>query len=722
MSFCILVQLPTAGINTGPFDIFALPSNTQVANNVPRSSLLAPALYLVCGIPDGTTEISVKSDNLICNNSVNTVLDLPCYCNEISAMFGTATIEYIQCGAQDNFISTFDVANEKQYVCAKLGTTTKKNVTGTVEIIPTAKTCSIDDDCAVEPPLCHEIEIIGTSTISWLNAGGTTSTYTYSNVTINVCASRGSITHVGGTVNITPGTTYCEQESDCWPALNLNAVAINKFMIRQVQIWGAPYTPNQAIIPWMVDYGDGFTLSYTGSQTFTSPVPSEHTYAGLFTGTIQIKAPSLQLIKSLISNIAGQSFTTGNVTLIGSEVAKLENLSYLQNYIWNLNANTIDFSRSLTFLYSEKGIVSGNVSNLPTTLTHISLFNGEANTLSGNLIDLPIGLTILRIDGSNNISGNVSTLPVTYDTQLVRLLLGGNNTISGNLSEFATYTDLIEFDVKGKNLLIGSICNFSTLTLMQRLVITGYGEPDGNLSCLAPLVNLITLQFENDETDPYVITNTVGNTITGDINNISDTVRTCIIRGNNTVSGNISNMPAGTGSLATNFNISGDNLLSGNIANIKTNCQLFLVQGYNTLSGTLSTIPTGTIIRFIVGTSGISGITGNIATIPPTITQFGLAGNITVNTYLPSPGPGRTWAPNMNYFVVEPNNKPGYFMPTAQIDRLLQDLAATSWATTGAFPTNQLTLVGTRSIPATNPYVTTLTSPPRNVVVNIIAP
>ena len=725
MSFNLIIQLPTAGAETGPFDIYAEPGHTLVANNVPKASLLAPAVYVVT-VPDGTTGITVQSDNAICNNKVDVVLELPCYCNEINAKNGSATIDYIECDSVDNSITSIIVANKKEYLCAKMGTLSKRNVTGVVDIQPGSKLCSTNDDCFVEPPLCHQIEIIGTSKVSWVDGDNISYTYTYTDVTINVCANRNSITYVGGTVNITVGTTYCDQQSDCWPALNLQATLIDKFMIRQLYIWGSLHTPTPNVVPWMIDYGDGHTAYFTGTQTFSNGGPADHSYSGLFTGTIKIKAPSLQLIKTIIDAIAGQSFTTGTVILTGFELSKLIDLFVYQGIRWKANADASQIPRKIYSFYSLSGQIIGDIINLPPTIVGIWLQSVEANTLTGDIANFPSTLKRIYIMGNNTIYGNIANLPPTFATQLINFNIEGVNNVTGDLAAFSTYTVLEEIHMRGHNTIYGNLSNVPTTIKYLRLL--GWSSPTGNTSGLSGHINMTTLELQNNTSDPLIPPGT-GNTLTGDIANLPDSLITTIISGRTTVYGDIINMP--TGQLVvpgsqTIWIVNGSNTVNGNIGNINPNCKYFLMSGWMNFVGDIGTIPASiqsfSITYLSGGSFDISGIYGDLKDLPPNIIKFTLEGNHHVNTYT---GVGKVWAPNMSRIYVKPFDRVTYRMSTAQIDQLLIDLANTTWyRSLGENPgyVNEIYLVGTRSA-ASNAAVTYLTTiPAPNTVTVTVGP
>ena len=650
----ILVTLNTSTPDTGPFLVYTNLNSYQAPAYGPYTKAQLTAGVII-NVPDSSTSIKIRSNGK-CVNEI--FLTLP--------------------------------------------TTTSTTTTSTTSTTSTT----------LAPCKCHEVEIIGTVDLSWTDCNNVVQTFNYSNVTVNICARQGSVTKTGtGSINILVGAG-CEAEEDCWPALNLNAVGIDKFMIRQLLIWGTPFTANSSLIPWMIDYGDGFTASFTGSQTFVNGGPADHTYSSPFTGTIKIKAPSLELIKSIIERVAGQSFTIGSVTLVGSELSQLTNLYYIQNLNWELDADATELPDALDELYSLNGTITGDVSNLPTTLTAITLLGVETNTLGGNLSAFPTGMTSIRIAGNNTITGNINTFPGSFATQLVNFRLLGNNTISGDLVDFVSYSSLLEFYVVGYNTLTGDICSFNNI--IQTIRILGYSSPAGNISCLASKTSLTILQLENNEDDPLLPPGT-GTTVAGDVADLPDSLQTVIIAGYNTVTGDIGTIPVNI----SFWILRGENTVGGNIATIPVACDQFYHAGYNTLSGDIGSIPSG-LTRFMItykagGSADLSGIVGDISNLPANIIQFELDGNHSVNTY----GTPRVWAPNMNVVEVRPSDRVAYAIPTAQLDQLIIDLAATTWTETSSF-NNELYLVGSRST-TSDAAVATLSAipPPNNLTIDI---
>ena len=70
MSFTVLITLTTAGGNTGPFDLYSDADGyvTAFETNIAKSTLVAG--YTSNAVPDGSTIIRVKSNNVTCSNYV----------------------------------------------------------------------------------------------------------------------------------------------------------------------------------------------------------------------------------------------------------------------------------------------------------------------------------------------------------------------------------------------------------------------------------------------------------------------------------------------------------------------------------------------------------------------------------------------------------------------------------------------------------------------------
>jgi len=152
---------------------------------------------------------------------------------------------------------------------------------------------------------------------------------------------------------------------------------------------------------------------------------------------------------------------------------------------------------------------------------------------------------------------------------------------------------------------------------LTRVVIWGNGRP-GSASC--------------------------ANTLSGNIANTPPLARTISIIGNNTLTGDIGNLPTPPG-IANGYSISlyGQNTVSGDIANLPTgvslpaNFAVVRLLGNNTVTGDIATLPLDYTYVYIAGCpdnihTGPNGNTiyGNISNINPDMVDFTLTGNNTL--------------------------------------------------------------------------------------------
>ena len=97
----------------------------------------------------------------------------------------------------------------------------------------------------------------------------------------------------------------------------------------------------------------------------------------------------------------------------------------------------------------------------------------------------------------------------------------------------------------------------------------------------------------------------------------------------------------------------------------------FSCSGSNTVSGDLADLPANMTYFYCYGSNIISG---DIADIPVNMTYFYCGGSNTVSAYTA----GRVWAANMSYVACLPAAGSG--LDATEVDNLLIDLAATTWA------------------------------------------
>lgn len=369
-----------------------------------------------------------------------------------------------------------------------------------------------------------------------------------------------------------------------------------------------------ASLPFRVVWGDGNTTNYPAGLSYIS-----HTYSTPYTGNILIQSSDLTSITHLVpKNVAPQIgtnttryleiqtsqlnlldglismgdisntesyFSSGDIGLLPSTLITFySRYSNCSGNIANLPPNLVTLS--INFLNSnlnQSNTITGDVANLPLTLQEITL--GGNNTLTGNVYDFPSSLIYIIIDGLNTITNDVSLMTTP---NLLRIDLYGNNSVSGDLGGLSN--SVTEIRIKGTNTVTGDIStlppnlttilvwgsntlygnvstfNYSTLLLIQ---ILGNNIISGNINTIN-LKTDATLQIEGS------------NTLTGDIGTFGNSFAysSITIKGNNTIYGNIQNLPSN----AIRIGIYGNNTISGDLSLINLNTQSLYVYGNNTIS------------------------------------------------------------------------------------------------------------------------------------------
>lgn len=168
--------------------------------------------------------------------------------------------------------------------------------------------------------------------------------------------------------------------------------------------------------------------------------------------------------------------------------------------------------------------VEGNVNGITlyTALTRLVIFGNTsalhgANTVFGDVVDLPPNLINIQIDGANTLSGDIADLPplLTY------VYIDGQNTIGGLTSGFGL-SGVTTFNIGGQNQIDGDI---SFLNVSLELAIGG------------------------------------NTTVYGDVVDLNRTLTYLLLGGNTTVTGQLYDLPPSL----VNCTISGDNSLSGDV-------------------------------------------------------------------------------------------------------------------------------------------------------------
>jgi hypothetical protein len=305
---------------------------------------------------------------------------------------------------------------------------------------------------------------------------------------------------------------------------------------------------------YRVVWGDGTITTNSATHTYSSP----------YTGNILVQSYDLTSITQLNFNgtLPIVSYNNRSLEIETSQLNLLDGLLYLssgQNWLF-CSGNISLLPSTLEYFQNFENILSGDTSNLPTTLETFAVTG--SNTITGNISNLPITLTNLIVWGNNTLSGNINNVPSLLLTNFSIL---GQNTISGNISLMLA-PNLDRLQVYGNNTIFGDLSGLSnTVTLIQ---IVGNNTISGNISTLPPNLTLLELGGNN--------------TITGDIANMVNFVNSVFLSftGQNTIYGNIQNLPSNI----KNLIIDGNNIISGDLSLVHLNIEGLDIGGNNTIS------------------------------------------------------------------------------------------------------------------------------------------
>ena len=268
----------------------------------------------------------------------------------------------------------------------------------------------------------------------------------------------------------------------------------------------------------------------------------------------------------------------------------------LETFFWStgyqnaLTGNFIDLPRELKTFYAEGvNALFGDFRDLPEAIKHFTLY-GENNDINSSRLDtLPntlerfflqnggsIGgsldhlaeyetLNYFTLDGANTLEGNIGNLP---DNLLTFSISGGSNTISGDISGFPR--KLTEIKVEGNNTIDGDVGDMPP-ELME-IILTGDNVLRGNIANIPRTMKNMTVNGRN--------------TLTGDIGDLSDhsNLNDVLILGNNTLFGDVGNLPSGL----MNLTVHGGNILEGDIQDVPSTLNFIEVLGNNVIGGDLA--------------------------------------------------------------------------------------------------------------------------------------
>jgi len=440
------------------------------------------------------------------------------------------------------------------------------------------------------------------------------------------------------------------------------------FTVQSRSLTGARF--NQVISSssgFLVDWGDGSTDTYAaGTSTPT------HNYASPYTGNINILSRNLSTItrfSTITGGIGTGTTSLSGMTVLGTELVELDGIQDFwlgENFLFSGGTNQLP--STLTNLQIYDGFMSGSTSQLPSNMTRFSTFDGFNNTMSGNTVNIPRSMTIFDVYGSNTITGQISDLPSGLTT--VRIF--GNNTISGNTMDIPSGVTV--FQIIGQSYVYGDLGMIPSG--ITNLYIFGNNYISGSTCSLSARTALDggTLVISNNDGS------TTGNTITGPLSCLPKKINTLHIGGNNTISGNTLDFPTGsTTSVSLYLNMGGSNTITGDVNDIpKYTTSLFLT-GQNTISGNTSGLPTNVTAMILGGNNTLSG---RLDDIPNNLFYIDIQGNSNITEYT-----GKTWVNNMNLLRILPSNSATKFTDTS-IDELLIDLTGYTWSFSSRFGTN----------------------------------
>jgi hypothetical protein len=133
---------------------------------------------------------------------------------------------------------------------------------------------------------------------------------------------------------------------------------------------------------YYINWGDGNIDTYSAG----SNLDTQHFYSGgysPYTGEIKILAYDLgDITKISTDNRIGTGGTNPSLLFVGSELNKLSGLTYFGNVKSIFTGYTSELPSTLKVFYSLGGKLSGDINDLPSSLTGITLGGFETNNIS----------------------------------------------------------------------------------------------------------------------------------------------------------------------------------------------------------------------------------------------------------------------------------------------------------------------------------------------------
>ena len=412
--------------------------------------------------------------------------------------------------------------------------------------------------------------------------------------------------------------------------------------------------------------------------------------------------------------------------------------------VTTLELNKLDGCLTLELLNTK---TTGDIAYLPASLEAIALWgNGRpgsascANTVTGNIINMPPNAWSINILGQNTLTGDIDDLPTPslITSNGYYIAVNGLNTIWGNISNLPTGAPGIDNVVRinGNNTITGNIIGLPT----DYKVFEIGGGPDSNHGDAYGNTVYGNLSNFPSQLDEFILKG--DNMISGDLADIyAPNLNVFYLRGKATIVGDIGDMYAPnllsltliddlslttiTGDIGTfgsslfpslqTLQIVGSQSIYGTIAGLPTTLVNFIVRSANSsLTGAWYNINTFTVLRQFINSLGSSNISGDLADLPSSIKVFSY--DTTNTTSVATCTPGHIWANPMQMF----NYTTGTAMTTTNINNLLVSLAGVpSWAVMpGAYSSGKTVKLKGVATGAGLTAITTLTT--NGVTVTII--
>lgn len=456
-----------------------------------------------------------------------------------------------------------------------------------------------------------------------------------------------------------------------------------------------------------IDWGDGTITNYPAGSYYHL---ISHTYTGSYSGNVTFYSTDLTGFKSFYdadysSNPlryqwpAFNCLPGGSLSVTATELHKLDGCTAFEFLNTKVTGDVNDLPKSLqrviiwgngssTNSADCSNTIYGDIANIPPLAKAVAFYG--KNTLTGNIATLPVPPSIssgyfLGLRGDNTVWGDIKFLPsgvVSPATASVNIW--GYNTITGDIAtipqeyvyiDFRGGDDQIHTDAYG-NTVWGNLCNINPNVI--NFNVRGENTLTGNLSC----INSVKLK------EFYVRGRS---SIFGNINSISAPNLEVL-----TVIDDLSltNISGSMSSLSTlfpnlkNLQMVGPHALTGSLTGLPTTLQYFKVfAGPSNLTGIFNNLnPISGLIQWIYF-SNACNISGDLKDIPSSLKLFSFKTLQTglVVTYTPP----HSWANPMQAV----DAVTGTAMSTTNINNLLVSLAAVpTWNIISGGSTNDITV------------------------------